>query len=113
MFLFLSATRFYHSKMNRLILVSALFAMVGLAMTDSSANQFVDQIVTALTKQKNMDPLTLQEHAFHVDRKIGAIHIKGRLSNLTRNEFELVWFLLSRRRYIEEYHHCWTESHQT
>nr|ABM53755.1 mite allergen Tyr p 7 [Tyrophagus putrescentiae] len=61
---------------SAVLVLVACFA--GIAVADNgNANQFVDQIVTALKTQKNFDPLVIPPHHMNIDRKIGAIHLKG------------------------------------
>lgn len=61
----------------KVLYVLAILGLAAGAMADGNANQFVDQIVNALTKQKNIDPFHIPDHSFHVDKHLGAIHIKG------------------------------------
>nr|ABL09301.1 allergen Aca s 7 [Acarus siro] len=58
----------------------AIACFVGMAVADDgNANQFVDQIVNALKSQKNFDPLVIAEQHTNFDRKLGALHIKGKI----------------------------------
>lgn len=44
---------------------------------DESSNKFVDQLIDALQKRKNFDPLHIKDHRSQFDKKIGLIEVKG------------------------------------
>ncbi|KAH9400470.1 hypothetical protein TYRP_013994 [Tyrophagus putrescentiae] len=63
-------------KSFSILLIACLAGLVFADQATDTANQFVDQFITALKAKNNFDPMTMGEHIVTVKERIGFLDVK-------------------------------------